>query len=197
MSNPEAEAGTPRLDDPVSESAAALNAYLSGSGAFSPPQHGSAILHNGTGPVHPIITPPERHRPAVTASLAGYIVAALLFSIAVREAALAMRRMVFPETTIPQIEEPANLQGGEGVPPPAISEDKAAGKPASAPAGKDADVTAMVSSPSAGDKDSQSQATGPAQPITAETKPWSETVKAFKQLSVEHRAVQAERWKPQ
>jgi hypothetical protein len=195
---PEGKASTPRLNDPISESAAALDAYLSGWGAASPFRPDSALPYNGTEPAHPIITSPESRTSTVTPRLATYIVAALLFSVAVREGALAMRRMVFAESTISPRGEPSNLKREGRLPPPAISEDKAAGKPASAPDGRGAAAIATpFSSQSAADNKSQLQAIKPAQPLPAETKPWFETVKAFKQLFVEHRAAQVERWKPQ
>jgi hypothetical protein len=190
------EANTYGLNDPISESAAALNAYLSGNGAASPFQPSSALPFNRTKAAHPIIAPPEHRASNRTASLAIYIVAALLFSIAVREGALVMGRTVFAKTAISQRGEPSALNTGERMPPLAISEYKATGEPASAPAGQGAAVIATSSSShSANVKEPQSQGR-PARRLQAETKPWSETVKAFKQLFAEERASQAERWKP-
>jgi hypothetical protein len=189
----EGEANTPPLNDPVSESAAALSAYLSGNGAASPFQHGSDLSHNRTEPAHPIITPPNRHASNETASLAIYIVAALLFSVAVREGALLMGRMVFAGTAISQRVEPSTLKRGERTPPLAMPEYKAAGEPAGHGA---AVIATSSSSRSADDKGSQPRAARPSRPLAAETKPWSETVKAFKQLFAEKRASEAESWRP-
>jgi hypothetical protein len=201
MSNPQKmpmdEANTSHLDDPISESAAALNAYLRGGGGASPLGHDRAAPYNGSKPAEPIIIPPERPSSHVTGSLSTYIIAALLFSMAVREGALIIRRMVFAETTTSQ-REASNFIGRGRVPPPAVPENKAAGKPAAEPAGRSAAVIApSFSSRSVGDKDSQRLAATPAQSLPPKTKPWSETVEALKQLFTEHRAIQAERWKPQ
>jgi hypothetical protein len=191
------EASTYGLNDPISESAAALNAYLSGNGAASPFQPGSALPFNRTNPAYPFIAPPEHRASNRTANLAIYIVAAVLFSIAVRQGALIMGRMVFAETAISQGVEPSALKRGERIPPAAVSEHKATGESASVPAGQGAAVIATsFSSHSTNDKESQSQATRPARPLQAETKPWSETVKAFKQLFDEQKASQAEKWRP-
>jgi hypothetical protein len=105
--------------------------------------------------------------------------------------------MLFAETAIAR-SEASNLKGGGRVPPPALPEDKAAGKRAAEPAARSAAVTAPpFPSRSADDKESQRLAAPPAQSLPPKTKPWPETVEALKQLFTEHRSIQAERWKPQ
>jgi hypothetical protein len=202
MSNPgktpEEDAGTSELDDPTIESAAALHAYLSGSGAAPPFQPGIALPYSGTKPMHPIIAPPERRTLNVKGSLASYILAALLFLIAAREGALLVSRRVAGESAASKREEPSNLKRAGRTPPAAAFEDKATGNLGTALADQGAAVvTPSFSSHSAAGKTSQSKALRPAQPIPAEPKPWPETVKALEQLFAQHKASEAEGWKPQ
>jgi hypothetical protein len=192
---PEEEAATSLLDDSTSESAAALSAYLSGSGSASPFR--SASLDNRTKPARPIIVPPERHVSNERVSLATYLAATLLIVIAVREAVLVVKSVTTAKATISKRGEPTNLKMGGRIPPPALSEDKTPGQLTPASTGRGAAaIASSVSSQSAGYKEAQSRGARPAQPVQAENKPWSETVKAFKKLFTEQSASQADRWKP-
>jgi hypothetical protein len=202
MSNPEKkpeeDAGTSQLSNSIIESAAALQAYLSGRSAAPPFRPGVALPYNGTESMHPIITPPERPTLNVKGGLASYILAALLFSIAAREGALLISRMVIRESTASKREEPSNLKGARRTPSASAFADKTSGNLGQAQANQGAAVvTPSSSSHSAAGRNSQFKAMRPAQPTPGETKPWPETVKALEQLFAQHRATEAEGWKPQ